>query len=405
MTTRVRTSAVPGDRYAVRRSDASFDPFAGRAPRLGHLDLELTERCNNACVHCYINLPANDAGARAIELTTAEWQAVLSQAAGLGALSVRFTGGEPLLREDFAELYLFARRLGLRVRLFTNARLITPSLADLFARVPPLEPIEITVYGMRATSYDAVTAAPGSFDEFRRGVELLLGRAVPFIVKGVLLPANRSEMDELTAWAAGLPSMTQLPSFVTRLSLRARRDSPARNRAIARMRLTPEEGQAVLERQGPAYRQEMARFCSRFIGPPGEALFHCGAGDGGNVDAYGRYQPCMLLRDPALTRDVRAPGGLAEALETMPARLHLLRAGNPDYLARCARCFLSGLCEQCPAHSWMEYGTLDTPVEYLCQAAHIQARALGLLMDGERAWEVEDWRARVKRLAESEGGS
>ena len=54
----------------------------------------------------------------------------------------------------------------------------------------------------------------------------------------------------------------------------------------------------------------------------------------------------------------------------------------------------------------MEHGTLDTPVEYLCEAAHAEARYLGLLSEGERAWEVAgvaDWRARVNQL--TEGGT
>jgi hypothetical protein len=46
----------------------------------------------------------------------------------------------------------------------------------------------------------------------------------------------------------------------------------------------------------------------------------------------------------------------------------------------------------------MEHGTLDTPVEYLCTVAHAQARYLGLITDNENAWEVEDWRGRVKRF-------
>jgi hypothetical protein len=76
------------------------------SPALPHLDVELTERCNNACLHCYINRPAADAAAQGRELTTAQWQDLFRQAADLGALSLRFTGGEPLLRPDFAELYL-----------------------------------------------------------------------------------------------------------------------------------------------------------------------------------------------------------------------------------------------------------------------------------------------------------
>ena len=91
----------------------------------------------------------------------------------------------------------FARRLGMKVLLFTNACLITPHLADLFARIPPLVPIEITVYGMCQESYEAVTRTPGSFAQFRRGVNLLLERNMPFIVKSALLPPNRPRWTNL----------------------------------------------------------------------------------------------------------------------------------------------------------------------------------------------------------------
>jgi sulfatase maturation enzyme AslB (radical SAM superfamily) len=82
-------------------------------------------------------------------------------------------------------------------------------------------------------------------------------------------------------------------------------------------------------------------------------------------------------------------------------RLCEARATNPDYLSRCARCFLKGLCEQCPAKSWTEHGTLDTRVTYLCEVAHAQARHLGWLGETEMAWEVMDWQKRVNRERQS----
>ena len=373
-----------------------FRLWKDKRPLLGQLDIELTERCNNACLHCLINRPEKDAAARSREMDTAFVKDLLRQAAGLGCLMVRFTGGEPLLREDFAELYLFARRLGLRVILFTNGRLITEELADLLARVPPGRWVEVSVYGMKAESYDASAGAKGSFVEFRRGVDRLLAHGIPFVVKGAILPPNKGDLAEFEAWAATLPSMDHAPSASMNFDLRARRDDPAKNERIRILRLSPEETVRMLARD-PRYVSGMREFCGKFMGPAGDRLFACGAGHGTCVDAYGQAQMCLPLRHPDTVCNSRA-SPLHYALTEFFPLLRETRATNPEYLGRCARCFLKGLCEQCPGKSWMEHGTLDTPVEYLCAVAHAQARYLGLLNDNENSWDVENGKERVARF-------
>lgn len=280
---------------------------------------------------------------------------------------------------------------------FTNARLITTELTDLFTRILSLEIIEITVYGIRSESCDTVACAPGAYAEFRQGVERLLERKIPFIVKGVLMPQNQVDVAAFETWAKTLPWMDKPPGYSMFFDLRGRRDSSRRNRLINRLRASPQEGLALLTRDGKSYLKEMNQFCTRFMEPNGVRLFGCGAGLGGCVDAYGRYQPCMLLRDPRLSYDLRT-GSLRDALENFFPGVRQMTATNPEYLERCAICFLHGLCEQCPGKSWSEHGTLDTPVEYHCQVAHAQALYLGLLQPGEKAWEVPDWQERLKRM-------
>jgi radical SAM protein with 4Fe4S-binding SPASM domain len=385
------------DKAYVRKVPSGRDGmWASAGPPLARLDIELTERCNNDCVHCSINLAAGDAAARAREWPAASWRRLLGEAAELGCLVVRLTGGEPLVREDFEEIYRHARRLGLRVMLFTNATLLTERLARLLRDVPPLEAVEVSVYGMAAETYEAVTRAPGSFAAFRRGLGLLRDHGVPFVLKGAVLPSTRREMDELEAWSARITGSPAPPSSAMLFDLRSRRDG-AKNAAIAGLRIGGDEFVRIARRHGEAAVDEWRDFCARSGGPRGDRLFTClPSGGSAAVDPYGRLQYCLGLRHPDTVTDLAA-GSLREAVTGFLPRVRAMRSTNPAYLERCGRCFLKGLCEQCPAKSWAEYGTLDTPVEYFCGVAHAQAIAAGLLEPGEKAWTVVEGQARVER--------
>ena len=111
--------------------------FAGRVPLAVHFDL--TYRCNERCVHCYLD--HEDHG----EMTTAEVKHVLDQLAEAGTLFLTLSGGELLLRRDFFELLTYARRLRFDVKIKTNAILIGERDA---ARIRELgvRQIQISVY-------------------------------------------------------------------------------------------------------------------------------------------------------------------------------------------------------------------------------------------------------------------
>jgi radical SAM protein with 4Fe4S-binding SPASM domain len=387
---------MTGTAYVKRIPSGEARLWPSRRPLLTRLDVELTERCNNDCVHCSVNLPAGDRVAREREWGAESWKKLIDEAAVLGCLVVRLTGGEPLLRDDFEEIYIYARRLGLRVMIFTNATLVTPGLARLLKDTPPLEAVEVSVYGMKKETYEAVTRAPGSFDTFRRGLGLLRENGVPFIVKGAVLPDTRGEMDEFEAWAAGLTGSAGLPSFAQLFDLRSRRDG-RKNALISSLRMDADEFVRVSRRHGEEAVGEWRDLCDRSGGGRGGRLFSCmSSGGSAAVDPYGRLQYCLGLRHPATVYDL-ADGSLREAVTEFLPRVRDMHSVGRTYLERCGRCFLKGLCEQCPAKSWAEHGTLDTPVEYFCGIAHAQAAAAGLLELGEKAWAVTDGAARTKR--------
>src|SRR5436190_1139417 len=93
---------------------------------------EITCRCNLRCVMCYTdcyNSPANIKD----ELSTAEILRIMDEVALAGCLELVLTGGEPLARPDFFEIYGHAKTKGFLVTLFTNGTLITETIADRLA--------------------------------------------------------------------------------------------------------------------------------------------------------------------------------------------------------------------------------------------------------------------------------
>lgn len=375
-------------------------PFSRASHRPQSLDIELTQRCNNACIHCFINLPERDLKALKSELSTETWKSILSEAADLGVLDIRFTGGEPLLRPDFADLYLHARRLGLMVSLATNGRLLTPELGDLFHSIPPLGAIEISVYGLTATSYEKVSLVQGSFAEMMQGIDVLKRYRIPFSLNFSLLPPTMTEEHRIATWEKKVAGRKRaahpVPVINDLLHLRVNRDSKTKNRAIARMRLVPSHILSLLDKD-PRFPQDFLDYLPRLLRRVRPSSpFVCGLACNGSIDSRGMFQPCLLLRHPDFRRSV-LDTSLKEIASTVTKHATKKRVWSSAFRSTCGRCFFYGFCEQCPGHAWVEHGTLDTPVQYLCELMHVIARRLGLLAPGEKAWEVTDWEQRLRR--------
>jgi radical SAM protein with 4Fe4S-binding SPASM domain len=321
------------------------------------------------------------------ELSLADLCAIIDQVTALGCFSVRLTGGEPLLRPDFAELYVYLKRKGMQIILFTNATLINPEMIALLQKYPP-RMVEVTLYGMTRASYEAISRTPNSFAAAMNGIQLLREAKIPLALKGVALPPNQHELRAMKTWAESVTS--EKFRIAMKLQLRARRDDERKNRLIRAMRLTPDKILEMYKWDEEAQRKDMEQFRKKFIDPssPDDRLLACGAGvTSVTVDAYGLLQPCMSLRHPAWVYDLKN-GAVKDALENFIPELRSRRAQASEYLARCARCAIKPLCEQCPGWAWMECGAVDQPIDYLCEIAHAEAIFFGLLQRGEKGWQV-----------------
>lgn len=165
-------------------------------PRLRHLFLELTMRCNENCIHC---------GSRCGEINSEElslenYKKLLTQVkADLGTSDkmLCITGGEPLLRKDFFEIMSFANSLGFNWGMTSNATLITPEVAHKL-REAGMKTISVSIDGIRET-HDAFRRSPGGFDRAMAGINNLIdeGGFQSIQVTTVVTHESIKELDEL----------------------------------------------------------------------------------------------------------------------------------------------------------------------------------------------------------------
>ena len=127
---------------------------------------DLTYRCNERCVHCYLD--HDDHG----EMTTGEVKHVLDQLADAGTFFLTLSGGELLLRKDFFELLAYARQLQFDVKIKTNAMLITQARAERI-RDLGVRQIQISVYSHRPEVHDAITKVRGSLERTIAAIHFL----------------------------------------------------------------------------------------------------------------------------------------------------------------------------------------------------------------------------------------
>lgn len=170
-------------------------PPLSRAVRPSWLMLEITAACNLQCCHCYISAPHTKSQNAAPTLATSRWIDLMKEGREIGYRSLQFTGGEPLVHPDFAELVRSADELGYKpVAVFSNLTLLAPETVDLFRQVHAQ--IHTTVYSCRPEIHDALSREPGSFGRVIDGLERVLATDLEAFVAIILMEENKATLED-----------------------------------------------------------------------------------------------------------------------------------------------------------------------------------------------------------------
>ena len=323
--------------------------------------IELTSRCNLKCIHCYIPRKPDKSGnycSRSIhgaeELSYSEIIDILNQIQKEGCLWLTLTGGEPLIRKDFLDIYTYAKKKGFLVTLFTNGTLITEEIADYLKEYPPFK-IEVTLNGITEETYEKITGVPGSFQKCLRGIQILLERNLPLTLKSNGMRLNQNEILKIREYAEGLGAKFRYDSIIL-----PKLDG---SKEPCQLRLSPEEIIGI-EYQDDKMREEWRKwFKSDHSLQDSDNLFRCGDGLF-NIDPYGELQLCYALRKPSFNlRQGSFKKGFYHFLSE-------IRSTKYQSDSKCKDCKIWWLCHQCPARAQLENGNQEKPIEYFCRLAH-----------------------------------
>ena len=340
---------------------------------------ELTVRCNLHCKMClFRHKDSENPQLISKELSARQWIDLAGQAADAGTMSLLITGGEPMLRPDFCEIWEGIYKKGFLLTLYTNGSLVTDLIMETLEKYPPHK-IGVTIYGASPEIYGKVCGDENAFQKAIAGIHRL--ETLPSLLefRTTIIKDNHQDFDnilELVKREFG----EQYKVIQTRIVTQAVRGACADVRTC---RLEPQENVRLAFHRG-------INIIKDFIGDsydeknlyavyrdnskdstfqPKVTLFGCNAGmQNYTISWDGQLLACQMMGN--FSEDV-IEKGFQKAWEDFPKKVKL-----PQVNEKCRNCENHNMCNVCCASRYAETGDLGGCPEYVCRDTAIVSELL-----------------------------
>ena len=335
-------------------NDDDWTPLGDFYKRHGlpcELHVDLTDGCNEKCVHCY--LPKGGSHFIEKELVFK----VLKEFREAQGLTVFFSGGECMLHKDFAEILRYAKSLDLNIIVMSNLTLCDDEMVALLKEIDP-QFVNVSLYAVTESIHDSITQMPGSCAKTKAAIDALQKAGVHVRIATPFMRENKGCVEEMKSFAAA-----RNVHLVADAEIFGQLDHSCENQSHA-LSLTE------LEELVSAHKNVFMKGCLEVEKCAPEANV-CDVGEARlNLDAEGMYYPCdgfhgAILGDARTETIMEVWNGAA---------LNKLRALKNRDFGKCASCGDRAWCKVCPMRNFNETGDMFTHAPWRCEATRIYKR-------------------------------
>lgn len=315
------------------------------------LHIDLTDGCNEKCVHCY--LPKGGVKYLDKNITFK----VLKEFREAQGLTVFVSGGECMLHKDFAEILRYAKSLDLNIVVMSNLTLCDKKTVALLKEIDP-QFVNVSLYAVTEAIHDSITQVPGSCRKTKNAIDALQAAGVHVRIATPFMCENKDCVEELKEYAS-----KRHVHLIADSEIFGQIDHSCANQTHA---LSAQELELLLSSHkdlfGKGCIEPERCLCDAKVCDIGEARL--------NLDAEGKYYPCdgfhgAIIGDACKETVMGVWNG--EALN----KLRSLK--NKDFGA-CALCTDRAWCKVCPMRNFNETGNMFTHASWRCEATRIYKR-------------------------------
>ena len=314
---------------------------------------ELTFRCDLRCTYCYTAC-YNQPGHFTKELSASQVCYILDKVYQAGVIWLTLTGGDPLTRKDFLEIYAYAKKKGFLISIFTNGCSMNKETVLYLKKNLPFA-IEVTLNAVTEDTYEKISGKSHSFKKAMEAIALMRTHSLPLKIKTQVTREN-------------VYQLPQIKKFVRAIGLKFHPDAilfPRLNKdkVPCTLRLEPEQ---IMRLNGKPFTKEGGCSVPLRNRDNRRLFFPCTitGGDGFWINPYGEMFLCNLMRKPCfnlLRHDL---------LPAMQQLLSAVRNRTMSKNASCSNyCRWRGTCLNCPGKAYLEKGDEEARLEYYCSLA------------------------------------